>query len=126
MDRPAAEGVALGEGAALDSGVLDFEALSAAALAFSSAFLALRFISSNLGMARDTSSLVAPKSVSKVVMLGKWFSAAVLCLKRSGHSSPVFQVTRGADMGAKGGPDPPKALQCKQAHFLSTQNPDLR
>ena len=94
MDRPAAEGVALGEGAALDSGVLDFEALSAAALAFSSAFLALRFISSNLGMARDTSSLVAPKSVSKVVMLGKWFSAAVLFFKRSGHL-PNFPSNQG-------------------------------
>ena len=108
MDRPAAEGVALGEGAALDSGVLDFEALSAAALAFSSAFLALRFISSNLGMARDTSSLVAPKSVSKVVMLGKWFSAAVLFFKRSGHSSPIFLVTRGADRGQTGGPRGPR------------------
>ena len=107
MDRPAAEGVALGEGAALDSGVLDFEALSAAALAFSSAFLALRFISSNLGMARDTSSLVAPKSVSKVVMLGKWFSAAVLCFKRSGHNSSLFLVTR----GHTGGPRGSQALQ---------------
>ena len=119
MDRPAAEGVALGEGAALDSGVLDFEALSAAALAFSSAFLALRFISSNLGMARDTSSLVAPKSVSKVVMLGKWFSAAVLFFKRSGHL-PNFPSNQGEARALQNLLD-----QCKTGRFQQSQNQDL-
>merc|ERR1719489_407898 len=62
------------------SGVLDFDLSEAF---FNSTFLAFRFISSNLGMAFMTSSLEAPRSVSKVVMLVKKFSAAVLCLSRA-------------------------------------------
>ena len=46
----------------------------AASLSF---LLAVHFISSNCGMARMTSSLPAPRSVSRVVMLVKKCSAAV-------------------------------------------------